>query len=397
MKRLLVYSHDTYGLGNVRRMLSICDHLLGVIPDLSMLLITGSPVIHRFHLPPTLDYIKLPCLNRADRGEYRTRYLSADAGEAIRLRSDLILATARNFAPDLLLVDKKPLGVKGELASTLEYLEREHPATGVLLVLRDILDHPAAITSNWERNGHYAAIERYYDEVLVLGERRIFDPVEEYRFSPAIAAKTTFCGYVRREAVEGARCEVRRRLNISDDEALVLLTTGGGQDGEAVVESYLCGLRSARFKGRVRSLIVFGPEMPEPQRARLAREAASRTDVIFYDFTGEMVSCMAASDAIVAMGGYNTVCEILSLGKPAVVVPRFRPTEEQWMRAERMSGLGLFQAIHPDELSPQRLIECVERMLEERERVPPAIDLGALPAVARRVSAVFERQAAPSM
>src|SRR5262245_61449935 len=158
MKKLLVYSHDTYGIGNIRRMLTICQHLLEVIPDLSILLVTGSPVIHSLRLPELLDYIKLPCLTRVGRSEYTTKYLSSSLNEAVRLRSDLILATVRNFKPDLLMVDKKPLGVKGELRATLDYLQSELPGTRQVLILRDILDSPEAIISNWERNGHYEAI-----------------------------------------------------------------------------------------------------------------------------------------------------------------------------------------------------------------------------------------------
>src|SRR5262245_29362938 len=169
MKKLLVYSHDTYGIGNIRRMLAICQYLLEVIPDLSILLVTGSPVVHSLRLPELLDYIKLPCLTRVGRGEYTTKYLSANLNDAIRLRSDLILTAVANFKPDLLMVDKKPLGVKRELAAALEFLRSELPETKQVLILRDILDSPEAIVSNWERNGHYEAIKRFYDRVLILG------------------------------------------------------------------------------------------------------------------------------------------------------------------------------------------------------------------------------------
>jgi predicted glycosyltransferase len=83
MKKMLVYSHDTYGLGNITRMLAICQHLLEVIPDLSILLVTGSPVVHSLRLAELLDYIKLPSLNRVARGEYTTKYLSASLNDAI--------------------------------------------------------------------------------------------------------------------------------------------------------------------------------------------------------------------------------------------------------------------------------------------------------------------------
>lgn len=387
MKRLLVYSHDTFGLGNIRRMLSICQHLLDVIPDLSILLVTGSPVIHSLRLPALLDYIKLPCLTRVGRGEYTTKYLSASLHDAIQLRSDLILAAVTNFKPDLLMVDKKPLGVKGELAATLNYLQSERPATKQVLILRDILDSPEAITSNWERNGHYEAIKRFYDIMLVLGQQSIFDPVLEYRFPPSVVEKTVFCGYIGKESQPNSRDKMREHLLIGAEERLVLVTPGGGQDGYLVIESYLRGIGAMPIDKRIKSLVVCGPEMPAPQKTALQEQAAADPCVKFYESTGEMIDLMAAADVVVAMGGYNTVCEILSLKKRAVLIPRVRPTEEQWIRAERLSRLGFFKAIHPDYLTPELLMRSLLESLESdwQSCLPPELNLNALPAVTERV------------
>lgn len=392
MKKLLVYSHDTYGLGNIRRMLAIGEHLLEVIPDLSILLVTGSPVIHSLRLPAQLDYIKLPCLTRTARGEYRTKYLSDDINDAIRLRSDLILTTAANFKPDLLMVDKKPFGVKGELAATLNYLEAERPQTKQVLILRDVLDSPEAIRSNWERNGHYDAIEQFYDSVLILGERKIFDPVAEYRFPPAVADKVEFCGYVRKEPGPQCRDEIRCKLQIGGAERLVLVTSGGGQDGYNLIENYLAAVRTVP-KDQIKSLVICGPEMPAAQRAQLHQHAAADSRVIFREFAGDMMNLMEAADVIVSMGGYNTVCEILSLKKRAIVVPRIHPTEEQWIRANRMSALGYFKTIHPEELTPSRLLDELMDCLNHSEQLVPDLNLNALPVVAARVeSLLFNRQ-----
>lgn len=390
MKKLLVYSHDTYGLGNIRRMLAIGQHLLEVVPELSILLVTGSPVIHALRLPALLDYIKLPCLTRIGRGEYQTKYLSASLDEAIRLRSDLILATAANFQPDLLMVDKKPFGVKGELAATLRYLRSHLPRTRQMLILRDILDNPETIRSNWRRNGHYAAMEQFYDSVLVLGERQIFDSVEEYRFPPSVTGKLEFCGYIRKECGQRDPEEIRRGLQVAPNQRLVLVTSGGGQDGYKMIESYLMGIRLAPQAPTIKSLVICGPEMPDGQRAELQTLADANSQVIFQEFAGEMMELMNAADAVVSMGGYNTVCEILSLGKRAVVVPRAEPTEEQWIRADRMSRLGFFKAIHPGELTPERLMQALSACLAEGDHAPlPDINLNALPAVAARVQTLL--------
>src|SRR5260370_12514473 len=115
LMRLMVYSHDTFGLGNIGRMLAICKHLHASIPDLSILIVSGSPMLQSFRVEPGIDYIKLPCLKRTELGELGVRCLDLDLSAIIRLRRELILSTVMSYRPDVLLVDKKPDGLAGEL------------------------------------------------------------------------------------------------------------------------------------------------------------------------------------------------------------------------------------------------------------------------------------------
>jgi predicted glycosyltransferase len=124
--------------------------------------------------------------------------------------------------------------------------------------------------------------------------------------------------------------------------------------------------------------------MPAVQKSQLHRRAESNPKVRFFEFTGELIGFIAAADIVVSMAGYNTVCEILSLNKRAIVIPRVRPTQEQLIRAERMSRLGLFETIHADELDPQRLMQAVHRQLDLPVAGHSTIDLNldGLPIVA---------------
>jgi predicted glycosyltransferase len=86
------------------------------------------------------------------------------------------------------------------------------------------------------------------------------------------------------------------------------------------------------------------------------------------------------------------VCEILSLKRRAVVVPRVIPTEEQWIRADRMSRLGMFKTIHPGALTPERLLRALTECLDDDEWLPPDINLNALPAVAAHVETLLKER-----
>jgi len=359
MSRLMVYSHDTYGLGNLRRMLSICEYLSSSIADLSILLISGSPMAHSFRLPRRLDYIKLPCLTRIEREGYSVRSLGLSLTETIRLRSDVILSAASNFKPDLLLVDKKPAGIKNELEATLAYLKSELPETRHVLILRDILDAPEATISVWERQGYHDVIQSFYDLVLVLGMAEIFDPRLEYRFPEEAAARVRFCGYLKPQSPKKTRDEIRKEFDLADQERLVLVTPGGGEDGYRLLAAYLEGLALIPPNYKIHSQIVCGPEMVGEERDRLYQAAAAIPGVSVCEFTDDLIGYMSASDVVISMGGYNTICEILSLRKKAIVVPRVKPVQEQWIRAERMSRLGLYRCIHPDDLTPAGLMHSL--------------------------------------
>jgi predicted glycosyltransferase len=361
-KKLMVYSHDAFGLGNIRRMLAICKYLLKSIPNLSILLVSGSPMLHSFRLPKGLDYIKLPCLNRGESGEMAVKYLNADIESTLKLRSELILAAAKNYQPDLVLVDKKPPGIKGELNPTIEYLKSDLPTTKLVLLLRDILDSPEKTVREWHKENYYERVESVYDRILVVGMPEIFDLVREYQFNEKIASKVRYCGYIRKESGLKNRRAIRQELGITKEYKLVLVTPGGGEDGDYLINNYLTGLAENRDRfidRKVHSLIFCGSEMPLQQQQQIYRQAAKYPDVTVLEFTDDLMSYVNTADAVICMCGYNTITEVLQKGKRAIVVPRIKPGQEQLIRAQSLAKVGLINTIHPEELNPDLLIETL--------------------------------------
>lgn len=396
--RLMVYSHDGFGLGNIRRMLAICTHLLHSIPNLSILMLSGSPMLHSFRLPKGLDYIKLPCLNRGTSGELSAKYLGTEIEETVLLRSHLLLSAIASFKPDVFLVDKKPYGMRNELQVSLEYLRSELPETQLVLLLRDILDHPNATIQDWQKSGYFDAIQTFYDRILVVGSANVFDVRQEYQFPPTVAAKVQFCGYIRKEPGDKNPDQIRQELQLQPDERLVLVTPGGGEDGYNLIDTYLSGLAQLPSSLKLRSLIICGPEMPQAQQTALAETASRYPQVQIGEFTDDLMSYMAAADVVVSMSGYNTTCEILSLGKRAVMVPRIKPSQEQWLRAERLAKLGLLEVIHPDRLTPESLVRSLMHQLNTPTPTiaTTRIDLYALPRIAQYIRMVsVEKECQP--
>jgi predicted glycosyltransferase len=246
----------------------------------------------------------------------------------------------------------------------------------------------------WEKQGYHDAIRSFYDLVLVVGSPEILDLREEYSFPFSVAEKVEFCGYLRRELGRQADDGLRQELR-GDAEKLVLVTAGGGEDGYRLLATYLAGLAWLPAEQNIRSVIVCGPEMPQSQRAELYQAAAQYPQVRICEFADDMLRYMDAADVIVSMGGYNTICEILSLHKRAIIVPRVKPVTEQWIRAKRMARRGLVHAIHPDVLTPENLIETVLDVLKGDNGVqasPSLLDLGGLPRLTQYLEALLDTE-----
>lgn len=378
--KILLYSHDTFGLGNIRRTLLLCEAIRQEYASASILIVTGSPMIHAFRIPEGVDYVKLPCLDRTGAERYEPRFLPARPVEVNRVRRAVLEESILSFRPDLMIVDKRAGGVDGELLDTLRAL-RHARSTRLVLGMRDILDEPERTRRSLERSRAMETIARYYDEVWIYGERSIFDPVKEYAFPEAVAQRTYFCGYLKRPTQATPRAAGPPR---------VLVTTGGGGDGSDLVQTYLDGLAGLPRRIALRTTVVFGPQMAPASRAAMLERYGSLADVTFVDFEADLTARYAESDVVVSMAGYNTVCELLSFGRRAVLVPRAEPVREQLLRARLLAARGYLDLVEPRDLSPEVLIGKVLAAIEDPR--PPAheVDLDGLPRIRQRVRRLLE-------
>ncbi|AFY54976.1 putative glycosyl transferase [Rivularia sp. PCC 7116] len=394
--KIMVYSHDAFGLGNIRRMLAICEHLLTEIPQLSILLLSGSPMLQGFRLPRGLDYIKLPCLNRGNTGEFAVKYLGIDIDKTLKMRSELILSAAVNFQPDLFLVDKKPLGIENELTTAVNYIHQNLPETKLVLLLREILNSPEKTIPEWQKSRYTEVIDKFYQLLLIVGSQQVFDFCKEYKLPHSVTDKTHFCGYIGRPQDCKINQNIREELQLEPLDKLVVVTPGGGEDGYELINTYLQGqelLKNSQY--RIKSLVFCGPEMPQKQKQELCAMAVKYPNVEMREFTNDLMSYLSIANAVVSMGGYNTVCEIMSAAKPAIIVPRIQPSQEQLIRSQRMHDLGLLRSIHPQENTPQALMTQLFQILENPQ-VPKNIDLEGLPRITHHIRNLLADKMTPT-
>ena len=386
--RILLYSHDTVGLGHTRRNQSIACGLARSLDEPVILMASGARESTLFDIPKCVDFVTLPAVRKSLNGEYKPRNSGLTIGDAMNMRTEILRSVIESFRPDVFVADKIPLGVHGELEPALRIL-REQTVARCVLGLRDILDEPEATRSDWRAHGYERAIRDYYDSVWVYGDRRVYDVAKEYGLSAQVANKMTYVGYLDRSTPADNCCghsdsmplELR---HLSDRIALCMV--GGGEDGALVASAFA----KCRFPSGMSGVILTGPYMPAALRDYLHTVAATNRKLLVIDFMKRPEWLIAQADRVVAMGGYNTVCELLSYGKPALIIPRVTPRQEQLVRARRLHEMGLLEMMHPGNLTSESLSRWLSKEVQRPANVRDKIDLDGLQRLPRKVTELFE-------
>lgn len=385
--RVLIYSHDTFGLGHLRRSRAIANAIVGEHPDASVVIISGSPVIGNFEFGSGVDYIRIPGVTKLPDGDYRSLNLNVNLDEAVGLRQALILQTAKAFRPDVFIVDKEPTGFRGEVLPALDYLQ----AAGCRLVLgiRDVMDEPSLLVPEWERKGAKEAL-CYYDEIWVYGLKDVYQPLQALDLPASVNERITYTGYLRREVPPTP--SLTRYPKITK-QPFILVTTGGGGDGDDLID-WVISAYEADPALEQPALILFGPFIDRDKRRAFVERIARQPKLDVMSFDNKIERLMNKADAILAMGGYNTFCEALSFDKRTLIVPRTKPRLEQYIRAVEAERLGLVRMLsdYREPRTPERMAEALRNLASQprpSEVTVPGL-LEGLDRVQERLKALLE-------
>ena len=393
--RVLIYSHDSFGLGHLRRCRAIAHELVGRFKGISVLILSGSPVIGSFEFRARVDFVRIPGVIKLKDGSYTSLGLHIDLDQTMAMREAIIRQTAKVFNPDLFLVDKEPLGLEGEVNKTLKMLR--DGGTRTVLGLRDVMDDPEALRIEWSRKAVQPALQELYDEIWIYGLEEFYHPLQGLDLLPEIHReiyrKTVFTGYLKRPSVEDAFAQ-------PIDKPYILVSPGGGKDGEEMVDLTLQALQLRGRRGRfeVAALVVLGPFMDEEKRTQLKRRCESMPDITVLDYHPRIESLIENAEGLITMGGYNTFCEILSFNKPAIVMPRMEPRTEQLIRARRAAELGLVSMLEPNQTNAANLLPLLENLTAQprpADKLPSGM-LDGMDKVCERIVAMLSNDSGAS-
>ena len=364
--RILIYSHDSFGLGHLRRCRAIAHSLVAHYKGVSVLILSGSPIIGSFDFRARVDFVRIPGVTKLKDGEYTSLGLHIDLEQTMSMRESIIYHTAASFKPDIFLVDKEPTGLRGEVLSTLEMLRDR--GTFNVLGLRDIMDEASALKAEWERKQVQPVLEELYHEIWIYGLKEMGNPVESIGLSDSIKQKISYTGYLDRELPNNRNWIAP--VNINDPYFLV--TAGGGGDGVEMID-WVISAYETDSQLPYRAIVVTGPFMQPVYQQEFHDRCATLDKVEIINFDSHIELLMARALGIVAMGGYNTFCEVLSLDKPALIIPRTVPRLEQSIRARRATDLGLVSMLEPDNgRDPATMAAALNRLADQ---APPSANM----------------------
>ncbi|MBL6613723.1 MAG: hypothetical protein ISP49_08270 [Reyranella sp.] len=339
-KRVLLYSHDSFGLGHVSRCRTIANALVAADPNVSVLIVSGSPVIGSYEFRSGIDFVRIPgVVKLIETGEYDSANLRVGVEHTLAMRTRIIRDTADIYRPDLFIVDKEPTGLRGEVVPALKLLQER--GTPLVLGLRDVMDDPAALAAEWERKHVVPTLRDLYDEIWIYGLPQINKPLTGIEVPPSVRHKMVYTGYLRRDLP--LHTDVPHEME-EIDGPFILVTAGGGGDGADLIDWVLAAYESDPHIP-YGAVIVFGPFMSAAEREALKERAGKFPNIRTLTFTNNLGALMQRAAGVVAMGGYNTFCEILSFDKKAIIVPRTKPRLEQFIRARAARNVGLIEML----------------------------------------------------
>jgi len=376
--RVLLWVQHLLGSGHLKRAATLARAL--VERGLEVTLVSGGTPAP-WLLPPGVALLQLPPVQARDLA------FSALVDEADRplddelraARRERLLQTFEQQAPQVVITEMFPFGRRGflfELLPLLEALARTRPRPWLIASVRDILVTKSAPERYaWMRDLALA----HYDRVLAHTDPALVPFGLTFPYADALGSRLVSTGYMVAAGPPASAGEE------------VVVSAGGGRVGGRLLATALAARPLTAVSARPWRLIAGGASAPE----RVAELGSGVPDgVVVEQQRDDFQALLAKSLLSVSQAGYNTVVEVLRLGKPMVLVPFETATEtEQTIRARRLRDRGLAEVVWESELTPLSLARAIDAMLSHPAAHRPALDLDGAAVSARLVAELAGRPA----
>ena len=358
--RVLFWVQHLLGSGHLKRAATLARAL--VEHGLEVTLVSGGPPAP-WLVPPGVGLIQLPAVQARDLA-FSALVDEADRplDDALRAaRRDRLLRAFKEQAPQIVLTEMFPFGRRGflfELMPLLAAAAARRPRPWMIAPVRDILVTKAAPERYaWMRDLALA----HYDRVLVHTDPALAPFGLSFPHADALGPRLVSTGYVVESGPPAGAGEE------------VLVSAGGGRVGGRLLATALAA-RPLSSLGQRPWRLIGGASAPD-WFAALGEELPA--GVVIERQRDDFQALLAKSLLSVSQAGYNTVVEVLRLGKPMVLVPFETATEtEQTIRARQLRDRGLAEVVWESELTPSGLARAIDQAASRPAAARPMVDLG---------------------
>jgi predicted glycosyltransferase len=341
--RILVYTHNSIGLGHAVRTMAVIDGVRRVNPDTDWLTLSGTSAPQVF-LAEGIETVKLPGIRHdleASGQPYRPRLLkSFSRDEVLAWRRRLIAECLASFRPDVVMVEHSLAGLMGEAAPILAARAAQGPKVGGFALIhlsRGIYrSTPRLLAPPGDYPGLAPGtnVAHLYDALYVFEDRHLVDVNREFFGNdPVLKPKIHYLGRISsRNADEfGRRGRVAAALDITDKPFVLLALGRHGRVVDLHATLFAACRRLGLFDGHD-VVVVPDPYLPSEALAAI-QTLPDAGRVRFAPFLPHLAELMAEAALTACRAGYNMVNEVLVSGVKALIIPETHPSGEQERRA----------------------------------------------------------------
>ena len=343
--RILIYCHDSFGLGRMRRCWTVANALVGQFKGLFVLIVSGSQVPTTMGMRARVDFVKIPSVIKLYDGQYTDMDDHIDLSDTRAIRQTIIRNTAASFEPDMMIVDDEPFGLADDVGDTLEDLKMRDCT--LTLALPDFVDGGDAMTADALKT-----IDGLYDKVWVYGSPDMCRPFGGLEPPATLASKITYTGYLKRS---------HRPPSATPDlpftNPFILVTSDASDEKPDLIDWVLNAYERDPTLPHP-ALLALSPLMPQARRKLIRGRAARFANVDVLNFDDRFAALMPHAVGVIAPAGYDLFCQIMSLDKRAILVSE--PGTVRALRAERAAELDLAAVLtHEQASNPYALAEAL--------------------------------------
>ncbi len=348
LKRILVYTHNSIGLGHAFRTLALITGMKRWRPDIDFLVISGTSIPQIF-FREGIEVIKLPSIkldiDRQD-SPMVSRYLSGFGLEEIfDFRQNMIMSTFDFFQPDVLIIEHNMTGQMSELIPLLmkKWMRKGGPMDFILVhVCRGIMKWVPLLRIPYQNPRHRSEsinIGSLYDFMYVLEDRSVIDINKQFLGNdPELDKKISYLGKITNKIRSeiASRSETFRRFGLPSRKT-VLVSLGRNNQVVEISIKLLELFKSCEISSQCQVAMVLDPYLPQSAVVAIKEHPLSQK-VRFLTFAPDLIDLVAHAELVVSRAGYNIVNEILLTGTRALLIPESHGSGEQEQRAKSVKS-----------------------------------------------------------